>query len=964
MAKRIKNWFKKIKVKRSTILALVFFVLAFILIRRLFNLQIISGEEYRNNFTLQTTRERTLKSTRGNIMDRNGNVLASNQLSYSITLEDNGTYDTNRERALSLNSEAYKICKLLEAHGDSISNDFHIVIDEDGTYQFNVSGVSLSRFRADVYGHALIDDLTPEESEATAEEMMAALISEKRFAVVRTDKPYTEEELAGHGLPAELTKAEILQICNIRYELSTTSYQKYVPVTIATNVSNESVAALTENKDNLTGLAVVEDTIRVYTDSEYFAPLIGYTGKASAEELATLQEEKDGYSSGSVVGKSGIEQVMETTLQGSNGKEKVSVDNLGKVLAIDDTSRIEPLAGSDVYLSIDKELQIATYQVLEQRIAGIIVSVLTDTKTFDKTNLKDSSEIIIPIYDVYNALINNSVIDISHFTAEDASASEQALQTAYEAKQSEIFGAVSSELTGTNPSAYRDLSKEMQEYMSYIVNELLMQKTGILSETAIDKTDDVYLAWTEQESISLQEYLTYAASQNWINISSISSDDTYLDSNEVYDSLAQYINDYLATDTSFGKLLYKYLLQEDRISGNQICNILYDQGILPKDDSDYANFAAGTMSSFDLLKEKINKIEITPAQLALDPCSGSAVVTDPNTGEVLACVTYPGYDNNRLANDMDVAYYKKLSSDLSEPFYNKATQQRIAPGSTFKLVTTAAGLTERVIDENALINCNGAFNLTETELKCWNRDGHGDISVVNAIGESCNVFFSNVAFRLGTDENGDWSDSLALRKLQTYSNMFDLDKNSGIEISEAAPQVSNINAIQSAIGQGNHLYTTSELARYVSTLANKGTSYNISLIDKVADASGNVIEDYTADISSNVSLTDNVWNVIHNGMEKVIEGKPEFSDIDLKVAGKTGTAQQSKTRPDHSVFIAYAPADNPQISMAVRIAFGYSSTNAMLVGKDILKYYFDLEDEANILTGEANSENVTSVQSD
>ena len=964
MVKKLINLCKKIHISRTTVLAVFFLILSGVLVNRLYDLQIIRGEEYANNFSLQTTKERTLNSTRGNIYDRNGNVLAHNELSYSLTLEDSGSYDTNREKALALNGEAYRIIKMLEAHGDSISRDFHIIIDENGNYAFDVSGTSLSRFRADVYGHALIDDLEPNEEEASADEVMDYLTSSERFSLFNEDKPYSAEELAGVGLPLEFTKDEILKITIIRYALSTTSYQKYVPVTIATDLSQESVAGISENKDTLEGVEIVEDTKRVYEDSIYFSSIIGYTGKASAEELTELRAVNDEYSSPSIIGKAGIEKYMETTLQGSDGKEVVYVDVLGKVLKIDEDSRIEPKSGNDVYLTIDKELQIATYQVLEQRLAGILLSVITNAKTFDRTSIEDASGIKIPIYDVYNALIENNIIDTSHFSAADASSTEQALQAAYDQKQAEIFAVIQQELTGEDPTAYKELSKEMQEYTTYIVDDLLRDETGILDSSAIDTSDPIYIQWTKDESISMKEYLTYAASQNWIDISAISSDDEYLDSNQVYDFLARYITDYLSTSNAFSKLMYKYLLQADRISGRQLCQVLYDQGILSTDDGDYESFSSGTMGSYDFMLTKIEKLEITPAQLALEPCSGSAVVTDPNTGEVLACVTYPGYDNNKLANDMDVSYYRKIYNDLSRPLYNKATQQTTAPGSTFKLVTTAAGLSERVIGVDTEIDCSGVFDLTETPLNCWNKSGHGALAIEKAIEESCNVFFCNIAYELGVDEEGNFRDSLALQKLQSYSELFNLDKPSGIEISEVEPQISDQYGIQTSIGQGTQLYTTTQLARYVSTLANRGTSYNISLLDKVTDPEGNVIEDYTPEILSKVNISSSIWDVIQTGMRNVIAGKTEFSDLSIAVSGKTGTAQESKTTPDHALFIGYAPSNDPEISIAVRIANGYSSTNAMLVGKDIIRYYFDLSDETEILDHHASMEGVTSVQTD
>ena len=966
MAKKIKRG-KKYKIQRSTLLIAFFLLLSFILVYRLFHLQIIDGEDYATNFSLRTTKERSINSVRGNIYDRNGNVLATNELSYSLTLEDNGSYPSTREKNLSLNYEALRISQIFSKNQDKINFEFHIVIDENGNYAFDLNeGISLQRFRADVYGKALIDDLSKKEAGASAEQIMHYLSSSARFGLFNEKRPYTEEELKNHNLPESFTKEETLQIVIIRYALSTNSFQKYKAVTIATNISNNSVANLMEIKSDLQGIDIQEDSIRVYTDAEYFAPILGYTGKASAEELAELKDNNPGmdYYSNSIIGKTGIEQYMETTLQGQKGSETVYVDNLGKVLEIKENSRVEPVAGNNVYLTIDKDLQEATYHVLEQRIAGVLVSNIIDAKTFDTSSIQSSDAIRIPIYDVYFALVNNSLIDIQHFSSADASDLEREVQDRFIQKQESIFAAIKAELTGDSPGAYKDMPREMQEYVSYIVNDLLMKKTGILNEESINKNDAKYIAWTKDESISLQEYLTYAASQNWIDISSISAADTYLDSSQVYDTLANYIVDYLSTDTSFSKLLYKYMILNDQVTGRELCILLYDQGILDSNDNVYQNLISGDIPSYNFMLQKLTSLEIKPAQLALDPCSGSAVITDTNNGEVLACVTYPGYDNNRLANTMDVAYYKKLSADLSQPFYNKATQQRTAPGSTFKLVTTIAGLSENAIGGDTYFNCNGTFSLTETPLKCWELSGHGDLNVVGAIQNSCNVFFCNVAYKLGTTEEGAFSDNLALQKLENYAKLMNLDKNSGLEISEATPQVSNQYGIQSSIGQGTHSYTTSQLARYVTTLANKGTSFNLSLIDKTTDSHNNLLEDFTPQVLSVLNISDDIWSTVHTGMRSVISNNEVFKKMGIEVSGKTGTAQESKTRPNHGLFIGYAPSENPSVALAIRISNGYSSTNAASVAKDIFNLKFNLAPESEIITGQASIEGNSNIQTD
>ena len=545
LMKRRKKFFKKDIIPRYIILIAIFLFLFFLLIQKLFSMQIIHGQEYADNFSIMTTKTRTLKSTRGNILDRNGNVLASNELSYSVTLEDNGSYSTTRQKNLSLNGEIYKIITSIEEHGDTINQDFHVILDEAGRYTYDVEGVSLSRFKADVYGYNKIEELKTEEANASAEKIIKDLTA--RFGIINEDKPYTEKELSSVGLPESLTNEELLKIITVRYALFTTSFRKYMPVTIASAVSEETVAAILENQNSLQGVDIEEDSIRVYTDSVYFAPLLGYTGKISSEELTDLKDENPdaGYSTTSIVGKSGIEQVMETTLQGKDGSEKVYVDSLGKVLEIDEDSKEEPTQGNDVYLTIDKDLQIACYKILEQKIASIVAANIRNIKTFEANEDTDASTIPIPIYDVYYALVNNAIIDITHFTEDDASETEQRIEAVFERKQAEVFQKISDELTGIDPVPYSELSDEMQGYVSYIVNELLMSKTGILSETAIDKNDSVSKAWTSEESISLQEYLTYAASQNWIDISQISDKTTYLDSTEVYQELATYISAYL-----------------------------------------------------------------------------------------------------------------------------------------------------------------------------------------------------------------------------------------------------------------------------------------------------------------------------------------------------------------------------------------------------------------------------------
>ena len=949
MGIKIKKIIKKIRLKRTTVLVIVFIFLSSVLVRQLFSLQIIQGEDYISKFQTRTTKTRVIKSTRGNIYDRNGTVVASNVLAYSVTFEDSGTYNSTREKNLTLNGIAYQVLQILSKNGDSLSDNFHITVNDHGDYAFDVDeGFTLNRFRADIYGEAQIDDLSEEQKNATAAQIMDHLTGSSGFSIVLYGKDaYT---------PEELTKQEILEIAIMRYQLNTNSFKKYMPVTIATNVSEKSVAAIKENQAALQGIDIVEDSTRKYVDDESMAPILGYTGQASSEELETLRKDNPDYSNDAVVGKAGIEQYMELELQGKDGEETVTVDNLGKVLDIDNSKTVDPVAGNDVYLTIDSDWQKSIYQILEQRVAGIVLSKLTPNKSFDYEAEKDASKITIPIYDVYNALIANSVIDINKFSDADASDTEKNLYVKFQQKQQQVFDTISNRLTGDNPPAYKDEDTQMQEYLTYICDDLLTNTLKVLKSDSIDTADETYKAWKNDQSISLKDYLNYAASQNWIDISQISTSGEYLDSEEIYQALTAYIIDYLKTDTGFSKLLYKYMLQEDTISGEDLCLVLYEQGVLSKEDELYQTMASGGLDAYTFMYRKIANLEITPAQLALAPCSASAVITDTTTGNVLACVSYPGYDNNRLTNNMDTDYYAKLSTDLSSPFFNKATQQKTAPGSTLKILSTVAGMSEGVIDDGTYIECTGSFDLVTPPINCWNKQGHGSLDIREAIEQSCNVFFTTIGFELGKDSEGNFSEARSLGMLQKYASLMGLDQKTGIEISEASPQVSDKNAVPSYIGQGTNAFTTSQLARYASTIATSGTIYKLSLLDRVTDSKGKLIKEYPSETAGQLDLSSNIWDDIHDGMYRVVQTHDQFNRLGVEVAGKTGTAEIDYYHPNNALFIGYAPVSDPKYAISVRIANGYASGNACLAANDIFKYIFGLADESTILTGYAASD--------
>lgn len=947
MIRRIKEWIINLITSRLFFLFLIYLCLGFVLINRIFDLQIVNGKDYLEHFTLKIKKEKTISSTRGTIYDRNGEVLAYNELAYSITIED--VYESGKDKNKNLNATIHKLIHYIEDNNDKLINDFNIIVDNKGEYVFSVSGSALKRFLADIYGKLRYEDLEFYQQTATAEDVIAYLAGPKRFAIGDyKDKKDSKSFEVGLGYEG---KEEVLKMVTVRYNMSLNSFQKYIATPVATEVSDETVAVIMENSEQLNGVSVAEDTIRKYVDSVYFSHIIGYTGKISNEEYEELSQKSDNYTLNDVIGKAGIEQVMELKLQGMKGSETVYVDNVGKVIETSD--RHEPVAGNDLYLTIDKNLQKAVYNILEQKIAGILVSKIDNTKEYVAGENASSSKIRIPIYDVYFALINNNVIDINHFADDKAKEVEKQVYAAFMDRQNSVFANIRQQLID-EPVPYNKLSTEYQGYCLSIVSKLT--DDGILNNALIDKEDETYLAW-RNESISLKEYLGYCISKNWIDVSKLKLNSKYSDSDTVYEAILEYLENALQEDLAFSKKIYRYMIKDDIISGRQICLLLFEQNIIDGTDAEREGLKNGTKQPYGFLLDKIENLNITPAQLALDPCSGSCVVTDTNTGEVLACVTYPSYDNNRLANTIDSEYYKSLQEDLSMPQWDYATQQTSAPGSTFKMVSAAAGLEEGVIGLSESITCKGTWEtITPQSPKCWiSPSSHGPLDIEGALEHSCNYYFYETGYRLGR-QNGIYDSDQGLAKLAYYADQFGLSEKSGVEITEEAPHLSDSDAVRSAIGQGTNNFTTVGLARYVTTIANGGTCYNLSLLDKLTDSNGNLIEDYTPTVRNQVTLKDSTWDAIHRGMRKVVEGKSYYEGLAVNVAGKTGTAQESKSRPNHALFVCYAPYETPKISITSRIAFGYASDYAAQMTQDVIKYYFKLENENDIITGTATRE--------
>ncbi|MDO5521205.1 MAG: penicillin-binding transpeptidase domain-containing protein [bacterium] len=913
---------KSLLKSRMLPVTIVYFLLVCTLIYRLFTLQIVKGEEYESSFADTTSKPRVIQATRGNIYDVKGRLLAYNILSYNVTFLDTGDYTDSA----TLNAKILEIIRLLEKNGDQLDVDFNLSIDEKGNISFDGSEKEILRFKRDVFSHKKVEELSEQEKAATAEEVFKYLqtstgVNSLKFKI---SDQYTKD----------YTKQDAYKVMSLRYAMYLNNYTKYEPLEIATNVNDDTVAAIKEYSGDISGLDIKSTTTREYSSeyAECMAQILGYTGKISDEAYQELEDsgKAAGYSKNDQVGKTGVEKQFDAELHGVNGSDKVLLNQSKRVVEVIEGEKATP--GKDIHLSIDAELQKTAYQKMEKELAGILLLKIHNNDN-TKVTVNGKEDIWIPAKAVYFALLDNGVIDIAHFAADDATSVEQTVYDTFLTERKTVFKNIKSILGYSKNSSYGSLKDQEKDYVDYIY-KMLVKNNVLLSSNYRDLNDEKYTQYADHK-ISLGEFLQYALSQdNWVDRTIFSEADKFYNSEEIYEELLTYIIEQLSDDGEFSKMIYKTLVYNGKIQPRQICLLLFDQNVLKYNKDDYASLKSGSKSPYSFIRAKLTNLEITPGQLALDPCSGSVVITNPNTGKVEAMVSYPGYDNNKLANKIDASYYSYLANTDAYPLLNRAIQQKTAPGSTFKMLTAIAGLEEGVIDTSRSFADPGYFDKVTPHPHCWKRSGHGTIGLETAIEVSCNVYFYNVGYRLGL-VNGKFSNTQALTKLKKYAEEFGLGDKSGVELpNEAESQISNEQGIPSAIGQGTNNYTPVNLAKYITALSNKGTVYDLS-----------ILKDSKSKVYNKVEAKESTWNIVKRGNYRVVNSPSnnlikDFKNLNVKVAGKTGTAQENKNKPDHALFVSYAPYENPEVTMTVVIPNGYTSHNAAELAGDIYEYYF------------------------
>ena len=341
---------------------------------------------------------------------------------------------------------------------------------------------------------------------------------------------------------------------------------------------------------------------------------------------------------------------------------------------------------------------------------------------------------------------------------------------------------------------------------------------------------------------------------------------------------------------------------------------------------------------------------------------GAVVALDPSNGDVLVMASSPSFDQNDFIGGISSKKWQVLRDDPGRPMNNKAIQAEYPPASTYKIITALAGLEEKVIDRNSTFFCPGFYKFGNRRYHCWSKYGHGTINVVDAIAQSCDVFFYQTGEKLGVD---------ALAK---YAQGSGLGRLTGIRLAHERPGLIPTSAwkkqrfkepwqagetLSISIGQGFNLVTPLQMAVFISAVGNNGTLYRPRLLKSVQDAKGQVIREIEPEITGGLPASKKNLAIVRQGLLEVVHGNRgtarQIRLPDVQIAGKTGTAQVfsrkagekfdnkklKRTLQDHAWFVCYAPAQDPKIAIAVIIEHGeHGSSAAAPVAQELIHAYF------------------------
>ena len=915
-------------------------VLFFIVAVRLFSLQIVHGEEYGKSITASVSKTLNVPAPRGNIYDRYGRPLAINNVAYAVQIDDSITLDLSESRIPLIKDFTQHLWQNNATPTDNLP------ISSSKPYTFLFEGTKREQARKETAWKESIG-LGKEQLTYSPEDCLNYL-----FESYEAPASYTIEQKRAYITMCQSLNNRNLLALTLAYKLT------------------EFGETLTDELPLATAYPYIFQFNGSEAREEGWKISMGMRGDAlSYDSLDTLEYLRDYFAL----------------------PEGMPTDLLRNTLGIRYSQFLQRYQQYQS-VTISTNISDKTLAYIEEK-QDVFSSVVIDTISLREYPEGEYFSHILGYIRQMTAsdyaLYKDDVdADGNLVYAQTDIVGQTGIEKLYERELNGVDGKISIEvdsqgrrisvIDSTDPVPGKDVILTLDSELQRIAQDSL--------ESALKDVLLTKLTSSGKDAVTLVDLFTSMIRANHISVTKMFTAEEGSAQYTLFARLKEAYPDFSAQQEDASVLAQNFIIDNLSRGTIRVIDVLFiaiEQNIISATQEEFSALENGTMTTLTFIMNKLESGDLTPAETALDPCTGSVVVSHVNSGELLVSVSYPSYDNNELVNIFNNAYYNDLLQDTNTPLVNRSFKQKKAPGSTFKMVTAIAGLETGVITPNTLIHDHGIYKDAGTPYaRCliYSNTGstHGAITLTTALEVSCNYFFYEVAHRLGSS-NGAGTESTSqenITVLNEYMAAFGLNSPTGIELDEYNPTMAspyykertvkmfnpdatvsqtrwtNGDTIRAAIGQSINSYTPAQINRYIATLANGGTLYRMHMVDKIQSADGSLFYKVEETVENVIDLQEENLKAVYQGMRQVITGargtlRNSFSDFPVEVAAKTGTAEEDKNRSSHTWLVCFAPYDDPQIAITVMIPFCEGSGSpAPEVAKAIISAYLGLDETA------------------
>ncbi|MDZ5253090.1 penicillin-binding transpeptidase domain-containing protein [Clostridium sp. LIBA-8841] len=920
-------------IDRYKILIGIMIIVFVSIVVRLVYLQVFNYDEYKQRADTRSMRFLSEQAPRGKIYDSNGDILATNRQTYTLTFTETDESKKNFYTTID------KVYAILKQNNQAILDNFKLRIDENGKLYFDVSGDAeklrflKDRGLGDEVKNTLYKnkegDLTAEEEDKIDQELLKITPEQafdylvKEYTLYDVLNPSEEEAKAYTKMkPEEITDIilkkyslqDIRGYMVVKDAIKMQSFSGYKPVTIAKDINKDTAFIFYQRLNDLPGIDVSIEPMRYYPYNELGSDVLGYVSSINGDQKAKY--EARGYdASTDLIGKAGIEAAFENELKGVKGGTTVKVNSSGR--KTDELYDLESYPGNNVHLSIDKDIQYSaetmmkyTLNYLQHQSPGGGVDTRNATRGAAVAIEVDTGRVL--------ALVSEPGFNPNEFAKGelDPAVAKEYFQPDYEAFAQQLISRnglnktvddlfPKNPKTGVREDVYDLYPKRFYNYATLGMvapGSTFKPVTSVaMLEDGVRKPTDTMVVSEEQFGRSYPEIFG-TNSANWPR------DKNYIGTVDLYTALMKSSNSYYFDGA---------------------VRLYYKNGGDPYGDGRYKKSSIEALDSIAKYAWQFG--------LGIDPNSDQKASTgleiSENFGQVYNFESYKKQTISLMRFTLVDSLEKGTFVNTSSPEF-PTVNIGVNDRDSKELATAKESIKKDIEDTLNKIGDGNTVDdkvLTETLTK----DFKNLYSVYPEYQESVKNFGGIKA--KDEDEKVDKAINLTVQKTVAWV------------IGDIAYQiVSPRNLTDSAIGQSISNFTPVQLASYVATLANGGTRYKTHLVDKITDAQGNIVEEFKPEVLNKVDMSQSTLDAIKEGMKRVEQtgtASQIMGSFPISTAGKTGTAtfrndQSDYGRTDYGVYISFAPLDNPKIAVATVIYDGGHGYFGASVARAIYETYY------------------------